>query len=76
MLKLILERISEHGNPAKISELCLDEIIIESFNPEVNKIIEKCKNAIHLSVASCRLADLGNFPELRKLQYLDLQNNL
>lgn len=76
MLKLILERISEHGNAGKISELCLDEIIIESFNPEINKMIEKCQNVIHLSVASCRLIELSTFPKLRKLRYLDLQNNL
>jgi len=75
-LNLTLERILEHGNPEKITELCLDEIAIESFNPEINKIIEKCQNVVHLSVSNCGLIELKYFPKISQLKYIDLQNNM
>jgi hypothetical protein len=72
----IARRIREHGAPPKVEELCLDEIKVGLFEDEVREIVDRCVKVECLSMSSCGLTSLFNFPNLQQLQVLELSHNL
>lgn len=75
IIERLKQRIREHGETHKITELCLDDIQIEHFTAEYVKVLEKCINVEYVSFENCGIHDLSNIPSWDKLYAIELCNN-
>ena len=72
-----LQELLGHHQPEEIEELVLDEFTnnIGSFGLDQKKGLENYTNLIHLSLNNIGLENLTNFPDIRGLMILSLNNN-
>ena len=72
-----LQELLGSHQPEEIEELVLDEFTnnIGSFNLDQKKGLEFYKNLIHLSLNNIGLENLSNFPAIKSLMILSLNNN-
>ena len=74
--KLLIEQFGEH-EPKEIDELILDEFWDkkENFTTEEKTVLEKYRNLVHLSLNKIGLKSLENFPCIKNLHCLSLNDN-
>ena len=72
-----LQNLLGHHKPEEIEELVLDEFTkeIKFFSLVHKKGLELYRNLIHLSLNNIGLENLSNFPEIKSLMILSLNNN-
>ena len=72
-----LQELLGNHQPEEIEELVLDEFTnnIGSFNLDQKLGLETYKNLIHLSLNNIGLENLVNFPSIKSLMILSLNNN-
>lgn len=72
-----LQKVIGKHNPIEIDELVLDDFWEnkDSFDLEDKKSLEQYKNLIHLSLNNIGLKSLKNFPSIKGLYALSLNNN-
>ena len=70
-----IKMIDEAIEADDVDEIVLDETEVEEFTPELRKKLESIEGISTLSLNSCKLKSLANFPSLPGLIRLELMNN-
>lgn len=75
MLRNVVNEIQQQFAIGNTEMAVLDDFHIKKITPELRRELERYKDLISLSLSSCRLSTLENFPFLPSLMILDLSYN-
>jgi hypothetical protein len=71
----VRRRIELEGDHRLIEKLCLDEIEMPKITTNIKRLLESCLSLEYVTLNSCELNSLENFPLLPHLITIELVDN-